>query len=453
MGTDDLTTVIWRRKGTFTTVAVTCMVLITALSLLLPKQYEATATIFVAPPAGPTLDITQSEQIARTYTALASNPSVAEEVLPKLGLSLTRDELLGRMSFAPVERTQLIQITAQGDSPEEAVQIANTYASVFVARAESTNLTAGAKTRVTISDPAVEPTSASSPNIPLYLGFGLLLSLLLGFAAAVARDRLDRRLRITAEDDSLFDVAIIARVPHVSLRRGGRDGQAPELADALRVLRTNIELAAGANRALLVTSSGIGEGKTTIASNLAIAMAADGDRVALVECDLRRPTLSSVLGDAVPDRQTGLSAYLAGQSRATDIMLTNRQLPAMSVVPAGPPVAQPGRLLRTPRMRELLQALRQGNDWVLLDGPPISVGDDALVLSALVDGTLFVVDPRRTTAGAARAGLATLRTVDAQLPGVVVNNLGHPRSDYYQMAGVDAGGTAAGQRELSASGG
>jgi hypothetical protein len=135
---DELLRSIWRRRALFGAVLFAALAAIVAVTFALERRYESTATLYVGPPLteeGPaTLDVNVGEQLSRTYSTLASNPNVAEAVLGRLDLDLTRDELLDRMGFAPVERTQLLQISAQAESRELAQRIAQTYATVFVER-------------------------------------------------------------------------------------------------------------------------------------------------------------------------------------------------------------------------------------------------------------------------------------------------------------------------------
>src|SRR5215213_955893 len=135
MGFDEIGSLVWRRKLVFLLSFLIAFAAIAAATLLLPRTYEASATLLVGPPPGESaepLDTTQGEQLARTYSALASNPGVADEVAGQLGVP--REELLENMAFAPVERTQLVQITAEGDSAQEAADVANTYATTFSER-------------------------------------------------------------------------------------------------------------------------------------------------------------------------------------------------------------------------------------------------------------------------------------------------------------------------------
>jgi protein-tyrosine kinase len=107
-------------------------------------------------------------------------------------------------------------------------------------------------------------------------------------------------------------------------------------------------------------------------------------------------------------------------------------MPNMRVVWAGAPTAEPGPLLRSPRLPELLELLRQGNDWVILDTPPIAVGDDALVVSSVADGVLVVVNAEATTRSALQTGLNHLRKVRARVLGVVINHAPAAELDAYR---------------------
>jgi succinoglycan biosynthesis transport protein ExoP len=432
MSIAEITSALRRRRLLFAVTLIACLGVVGVITAAVPKIYKATAIIYVGRDVS-RLNTDQGEQLSRTYTTLAGNPNVAQEALEALDIGLTRQELLDKMSFTPVERTQLLEIGAEDRSPAEAKLIANTYADVFASAVETQVAAGNAPAGVSVNQPAVEPTDPIRPNLPLYLGFGALLSLLIAAAVALVRDRLDRRLWIGPRDDTVQGQLILARIPTL-LEPGALNGNGAGSwvagaarilrADAFRVLRTNLDLATGrAARTIAITSPGNGEGKTTIAAQLALTLATDREKVAIVECDLRHRALDECgFGSQWMRSAPGLSDYL--DKRAT-IRQVVKAIPAMAglhVVWAGTAIAEPGPLLRSGRLRQLLESLGRNHDWVILDTPSLAVGDDALIASSHAAGTVMVTDAKETTGPALEGGFKHLRTVRARILGVVVNH-------------------------------
>lgn len=435
MSSDQILGAVWRRRVAFLVTFVLCVAAVVAATLLLPKTYAATATLYVGGRVSPDtfVDTVRIEQNTRTYATLAGNPNVAELVASELPLDLTRTELLERMSFAPVERTPLIQIGAEADTPEEAQLLANTYADVFVERAEELLEEGRAPAPISVTEEAVLPTSPAKPDPPLYIGFGTLLSLLLAFGVALLRERLDTRVRVAPEDDTVLGEPIMARIPRIDARG---DRASREVGDRFRVLKTNLDFV-GENpaRVLVVTSPGVSEGKSTVSANLALAAAADGERVVLIEGDLRRPGLEgTAVADAATRSSVGLSNYLVGAASQAEILTTHPDHPELSVVWSGVIPPNPTALLASHRLDTLIASLRLDFDRVIVDTCPISVGADASVIASRVDGALYVIDERSTRRPEAQAGLNQLRGVRARLLGIVLNRatLAGPESYYYR---------------------
>ena len=442
MGFSEITSALWRRRLLFATTVAACLIAIIVITALIPKTYRASATLYVGTDR-PRLDTSEGEQLTRTYASLASNPNVAEDVLSELDVDLTRSKLLDKVSFTPVERTQLLEISAEDQSASEAQEIANTYADVFAETAAAQVAAGIAPVNVAVSQPALEPTDPVRPNPPVYLGVGAILSFLIAAAVALARERLDRSLRIGPRDDTVNGEVILARIPTLpEPSLAVTDGPVSSSlrtarilrSDAFRVLRTNVDLAAGdPARTIVVTSPGAGEGKTTIAAQLAITIATDGDRVAVVDCDLRRGALVGVGFEKTRRRSSGgLSEYLAGDSTLRQAAPSTSEIPGLKIVSAGKTVAEPGPLLRSGKLKTLVDSLRDGNDWVIVDTPPIAVGDDALIASSLADGAIVVIDGERTRGPALDAGLNQLRNVGARVLGVVVNHAPPAELDAYR---------------------
>lgn len=446
MTIDQIAATLWRRRFLFFAVLAACLGAVVVGTLSLPKTYKTSTTLFVGVNKevndALAFDTNIGEQLARTYTALAANPNVADLAVKELDFGISREKLLNRMSFAPVERTQLLDISAEGGSPEEAARLANTYANVFVAHVDAQFARGDTQTKIAINEPAVRPTRPSKPNPPLYIGLGALLSLLLATGAALLRDRLDNRIRVESDEDSVLDQPVVARIPDIVNKRGEASLVA---SDAFRLLKTNIDFAdEKETQVLMVTSPGPEEGKSTVVSQLGVTAVSDGEKVVLIEADLRRPGLAStVVGQGFDHSTVGLTNYLVGVADEERIITPQPGLPGLDVIWAGPLPPNPSSLLRSQRLATLIEHLRLEYDRVIFDTAPISVGADASVMVSRMDAALFVVDARRTKRSTAQAGLNQLEKARARVLGVVLNRSSDGSGEAYGYYGQDARATGA----------
>lgn len=435
MSIDQLASILWRRRRSLVAALVASVAAVVAVTLYLPKSYEATATLYVGAQAGPEtfIDTRLVEQNVRTYATLAANPNTAADVLEQVPDDLSRSELLERMSFVPIERTQLLEVTAEGASADEAQRLANLYATEFVERMSDLFEEEKAPAPISLSEPAVVPVRPAKPNPPLYIGLGSLLAVFLALGVALARERLDTRVRVEPEDDTVLGQPVVARIPRID----AREARLPRaVADRLAVLRTNIDLVdENPARVVVVTSPGVSEGKSTIAAGFAVAAAADGERVVLVEGDLRRPGLDgTIVGRTATRSRVGLSNYLAGVATEDQIITAHPEHANLSVIWSGLIPPNPSALLGSHRLDVLIDLLRLDYDRVIVDTSPISVGPDASVIAARADGALYVVDERTTKRRSAVAGLNQLKSVRARLLGVVLNRSTLAEADPYYYA-------------------
>jgi succinoglycan biosynthesis transport protein ExoP len=424
MSVDQIASALWRNRLIFVATFVACLVAVVIVTLSLPKAYRATATLFVgdertarALEFNPTL----GESLTRTYSTLAANPNVANAVLARLPLELSRSELLDRMSFTPVERTQLLQIGAEGGSRAEAKLIANTYATVFVNRVAAQREAGQTQSRVSINEPAALPGNAFKPNPPLYIGLGGLLALFFAFGVTLVRERLDKTMRIPEEEDSVLGHPVLARIPRIT---GPLGFSSPEIVDAFRLLKTTLDFVDDrVVQALMVTSPGPVEGKTSIATQLAVTDALDGEKVVLIEADLRRPGIAATFASQGVERsETGLTHYLVRSVSEDQIIASHPKYPTLDIIWSGPIPPNPTGLLRSDSFARLIQNLRSRYDRIIVDTPPVSVGADASVTAGQVDATLYVVDARGTSRSRAQSGLNQLKKVRANVLGIVLNN-------------------------------
>jgi tyrosine-protein kinase len=341
----------------------------------------------------------------------------------------------------------LIEISAEAHSATRAQTIANAYAQAFVGDASTGLDTSQALTSVRIVEPAVVPSSAVRPNPPLYIGIGTLLALILATGAVLLRERLDRRLRVAPEDEATLGHPIVGRIP-----RYGRDGAtAYATLDRFALLKTNLDFLDDREaRVVVVTSPGVADGKSTVAMSLASACAADGERVIVVEGDLRRPGLRAAAELVNPsEAEAGLTDYLAGRASEFDVVSPEPTLPYMSFIWAGAPAPNPVALLRSARLESLLDSLRLEYDRVIIDTPPVSVGADASLLAARADAVLFIVNEPKTTTTAAQAAIIQVEKARPQQLGIVLNRTkaaGKETSDYYRRSETAVRGRGAASR-------
>ena len=276
------------------------------------------------------------------------------------------------------------------------------------------------------------PLSPAKPTTGLNLLLGLVLGLFGGVALAFFREYLDNTIKLPAEAEALLAAPVLGVVTHCK-GKNAIDGivQREPLsshAESYKALRTSLLLSAAdkAPGKILITSAISGEGKTTTAINLAMALAQAEKRVVLIDADLRKPRLHGhfKLGNA-----TGLSTYLAGAS-GKDI-LRKGPLANLAVLTSGPIPPNPSELLNSARMKELLDSLSEQYDVIICDSPPVLPVADARILARVFDGTVLVTQAGKTTYEQAARALKALRDVNRPVLGLVINALPLQKSDYY----------------------
>jgi tyrosine-protein kinase Etk/Wzc len=270
---------------------------------------------------------------------------------------------------------------------------------------------------------------------PLKLGLGLAFGLFLGSAIALLRSQLRAGLRRRIDVEQLLHVpglAVIPQLPKVTKGRRfsgikARAGIAEandSAAGAYRVLRTRLLFAPNTGtsiRTVVVTSAWAGEGKTTTAANLAVTLAHQGMRVLLIDCDLRRPRLHSILRMS---NEAGLSDVLRGSATLAQVAQPSRieRLSLLSSGVSDPGPIGPSELLGSPAMNVLLAAAARQFEIILLDTPPVLLAPDASILAARADCALLVVRAGRTGRALAQDALHELAAVGANVIGAVLND-------------------------------
>jgi polysaccharide biosynthesis transport protein len=308
------------------------------------------------------------------------------------------------------------------------------------------------------------PRSPVRPNVPLNIGAGILLGLLLGVGTAMGRAVLDRTIKTPGDVEQVLGVSFLGLIPELEVQKEAANKQKARgrelivhemptsgIAEASRSIRTNILFTAPDKpyKVMLITSAAMGEGKTTVACCIAIAMAQTGKRVVIVDCDLRRPRLHRIFQKP---SDAGLTAALVDDGQEDHIEET--EVPNLSVYVAGPHPPNPAELLQSERFKTVLKRLTAKYDYVLLDSPPVLAVTDAAVLSTLVDGVVMVTRAFQTRKELAQHALRRLTDVGAHVAGVVLNAVNLTKDEYkYSYQYYRRGGYYADEQRPSSGGG
>ncbi|HEY3969889.1 MAG TPA: polysaccharide biosynthesis tyrosine autokinase, partial [Solirubrobacteraceae bacterium] len=386
------------------------------------------------------------------------------------------------VSVSGVGQSNIAQISVTDPDPARAASIANTYAEQYVLYRQAADRTkiAGAQALVQkelsalpptqrngsvgttlenrsnqlgvlaalqtgnaeVAQPAGVPKSPSTPNTKRNAALGVLLGLLLGMGLVFVFERLDRRIRGASELEDAYGIPVLGIVPESdAYEKAGTERLPAVESEAFALLRARLRYFNVDRdvRSLLMTSSAPGEGKTTVALNLAIAEAMSGSgKVVLLEADLRRPSLAKRLGvKGVPGLAEILSRNASFESALREISIPGRTengngtSASFSVITAGAVPPNPAELMESRAMIDLLSTLSERFDLVVVDTAPTSAVSDAIPLMRLVSGVVVVNRVDSITRDAARHLREHLAKLHAPVLGVVANAMPAKGRGYY----------------------
>jgi capsular exopolysaccharide synthesis family protein len=319
---------------------------------------------------------------------------------------------------------------------------------------ENDVVVAGTPNNIHVVDYAPVPKVPVGPKRLQGIALGFLLSLVFGIALARYLDYLDDTVHSAEDVEKTLRLPALAVIPAIgsltrrrllpvvsALQRRGEekdqellinsDPRSP-LAEAYRQLRTSVLLssAGGAPQTLLVTSSQPAEGKTTTVVNMAQTLAQTGATVLIVDADMRRPRLHSILH---LDNHRGLSTILSSNLNEAEMLslIDQHQESGLYVLSSGPIPPNPAELLGSEQMQRVLSALKPNFTHIIIDSPPIASFTDGVLMSSMVDGVLLVVHGGKASRAIVRRSRQVLQDVGAKIFGVVLNNVNLDRQDYY----------------------
>ena len=306
----------------------------------------------------------------------------------------------------------------------------------FMQRSKETNVSDELQNTVArVIDPAVVPMAPSGPDKRRIVLVSVLAALVIAMALAVLLERLDNRVKTSHDVETRLEVPAVGAVqktklqPDQPIERLFFDDPSTAFAESIRTIRSGVLLSGldSPQKTVLVTSSIAAEGKTTIAANLAFALS-HVKKTLLIDADMRRPQIGKLLG--APEGHFGLSNLVAGEVLPENSFFTVKGS-ELCVLPSGRVPVNPLELLSSHRFADALEKLKRLFEVIVIDSAPVQVVSDALVLSTLSTGILYVVKADETPYPVARQGLKRLRRVDATILGAVLNQLDMAKADKY----------------------
>lgn len=367
--------------------------------------------------------------------------------------ALGRERLLGEALAREKEEVgKLNQLLIQHNLLQREFETNQKLYDNLLQRLKDATVSAGLRaTNIHVVDPALPPTAPVRPKKTQNIAMGVVGGLVLGVMLAFLQEVFDNSVKTAEDIERLIATPTLAVIPVAGYRGRGRflrsakiEGATSKdsvelavlkqptspLAESYRALRTSILLSTPSRppRTLLVTSGQPSEGKSCTSLNLALTLAQRGSRVVIIDSDLRKSGVASLLGLA---NGRGLSGVLTGAHSLEEGLQQLDALPNLWVLPGGPSPPNPADLLSSPGMKEVLEKLTRSFEHIVLDSPPVLLVTDATILSTLVDGVIVVVESGATVRGALVRTHKILESAGGRILGAVVNKMDATHNQYY----------------------
>jgi succinoglycan biosynthesis transport protein ExoP len=433
-----------------------------------PKHYEATASVRFQSGtlSDSALQVSPSgngepQREADTEVLVAHSSEVAQGVRRQLGLSVPSSQLLEEVKVETAQNADILNIIATTGNPVQSARLANAFAQQYIVFRASSQLSgistaqsklqqqikelpAGAPERASLEQSvqrlgalravaggganiiglATPPSSPSGMRLSTTILVGVLVGFALAFSLVFLLESLGGRIKSIEEVEREYRLSALTGVPQ-SAFRFGRAADRTELLEPYRILRSALDFAAISHQldTLLVTSAVPGEGKTTVAVDLAHAVALTGRHTVLIELDLRRPTFARHFD---LDARRGVTTALVGAESLDELLVEPIPgLPNLSVLPSGRLPQNPSELLSSPRIAEMVSELTTEDGIVIIDAPPLNPVADAqvLLINPAIHATLVVARVDNTTRDEVRRARAILDRHMVTPIGIVVTGL------------------------------
>lgn len=420
---------------------LTCVLVTAIVNIFVFKPvYQAETSIIVGKPNVDTKTQTQTQteyndvmmyqKLVSTYSEIAKSIPVAEQASAALNNTYTSKQIRDDITITNMEDTQILMISTQNGDPQEAAKIVSAVSEAFIDVSKDAFPTGG---DIQILNKAELPTSAVKPNKPKNIAIAFLFGIFVSMGLIVRMVVMDETIKTEEDLVECLDIPVIGTI----LKQENdeelklitvRDPKSP-ISEAFRTLRTNIQYSSFDKKVqvICITSSGMGEGKSTTASNLAVVMAESGKKTLIIDCDQRKSSLHKIFGLS---NAVGISNLLVGEVSFAEAVQKSG-VDNLLVLTAGTKPPNPSELLSSSKMKGFVDSLRDTIDFVIIDTPPVLLVTDAQLLAGCTDGYLLVVSSEETVRDAAAKAKELLEKVNAKILGAVINKLQTDGKSYY----------------------
>ena len=382
-----------------------------------------------------TSEVTLNEKLIATYKEIIKSRNILEKVIAKLNLEYTTNELAKNINVQQVSTSSMIKITVSDNDPELAQKIANTIGEEFSSEIESLYKISN----LGMVDPALIPSVASNQSnlkeMVMINGGAVAVSLMIVFLLFY----FDNTVKDAEQVEDKIKLPVLGNVPIIPKKKGTEKQSElivhidpkSKISEGVRTIRTNLQFSNvdGNLKKIMVTSSMPGEGKSFTSANLATAFAQDGNKVLMIDCDMRKGRLHKIFKLS---NSKGLSNLLIDNvTKNYKKYIKETKVENLSIITAGVVPPNPSELLNSEANKKLIEKLEKEYDYIIFDCVPTNGLPDALIVSSLVDKAIIVCAANVTPTEILQKTKNSLQNVDADIAGIVVNKTKASYNKYY----------------------
>lgn len=426
---------------------------------IIDPSYTAHVQMYVDPNestgAGNLNELNYAQKIISTYINFLKTNQFYEKVIKSSGLNYSANELKEITTIQSVDNTEIFEISVTTNNPELSYLLVKTMQEIapdFIRNIKDTS-------QINIVDPVILPDKPSGPNVLLNTMVGGILGMLLSILASIAWDAFNIKIKGRDELARRYSIPVLGNIPYyknpektvfdyipfmkkqarqLQQKMGIEEDKRFDVNEAFQELKTNIRftLFNPGCKKLIITSPLPEEGKSTTSANLAIKLAQAGERVLLLDCDLRKGRVGSYFNLR---SRPGMSDVLSGLLSESEV-IQNTNYETLKVITMGSIPPNPAELISSTQMEGFLKRVELNYDYIIIDSPPVNVVSDILGIAKLVDGVAIVVREGVTSHPSVTDALEKFKLTDAVILGFIMNGASQnqvkrSKSYYYYKSG------------------